>query len=138
MIVEVAIIATFVIFIDQVLRAFYWDMSRQLGPYVALIITNCIVMGRAEAFAMANPPGKAALDGLANSAGYSLILLYVGFFRELLGSGKILGQEVFATVNMGGWYIPNGLLVLSPGAFFLIGLFIWAQRSMAPELQEED
>ena len=137
-ITQLAVIASLVIVADQVLQAYLFDISKQLSVFVGLIITNCIVMGRAEAFAMANPPGKAALDGLANSAGYSLILLYVGFFRELLGSGKILGQEVFATVNMGGWYVPNGLLVLSPGAFFLIGLFIWAQRSLAPELQEEE
>jgi Na+-transporting NADH:ubiquinone oxidoreductase subunit D len=137
-ITQLAVIASLVIVADQVLQAFLFDVSKQLSVFVGLIITNCIVMGRAEAFAMANPPGKAALDGLANSLGYSLILLYVGFFRELIGSGKVLGQEVFANVNMGGWYIPNGLLVLSPGAFFLIGLFIWVQRSLAPEMQEEE
>ena len=137
-ITQLAVIASLVIVADQIMQAFLFDVSKQLSVFVGLIITNCIVMGRAEAFAMANPPGKAALDGLANSLGYSLILLYVGFFRELLGSGKVFGAEVFATTNMGGWYIPNGLLVLSPGAFFLIGAFIWIQRSLTTELQEED
>ncbi len=95
-------------------------------------------MGRAEAFAMANPPLKSAMDGFANSVAYSLILIYVGFFRELFGSGKLLGHNVMASVNEGGWYYPNGLLVLSPGAFFLIGLFIWIQRSVEPSIQEEE
>ena len=137
-IAQMTIIATLVILVDQFLRAYLYDVSKQLSVFVGLIITNCIVMGRAEAFAMANPPGKSALDGLANSMGYSLILIYVGFFRELFGSGKVLGHEVLANVNMGGWYIPNGLLVLSPGAFFLIGLMIWIQRSVTPEMQEEE
>jgi Na+-transporting NADH:ubiquinone oxidoreductase subunit D len=137
-ITQLAVIASLVIVADQILKAFLFDVSKQLSVFVGLIITNCIVMGRAEAFAMANPPGKAALDGLANSMGYSLILIYVGFFRELFGSGKVLGHEVLANVNMGGWYIPNGLLVLSPGAFFLIGLMIWIQRSVTPEMQEEE
>jgi Na+-transporting NADH:ubiquinone oxidoreductase subunit D len=137
-ITQLAVIASLVIVADQILKAFLFDVSKQLSVFVGLIITNCIVIGRAEAFAMANPPGKAALDGLANSMGYSLILIYVGFFRELFGSGKVLGHEVLANVNMGGWYIPNGLLVLSPGAFFLIGLMIWIQRSVTPEMQEEE
>jgi len=94
-------------------------------------------MGRAEAFAMANPPMKSALDGFANSMGYSAILLYVGFFRELLGTGNVLGFPVLQAANNGGWYIPNGLLVLSPGAFFLVGLFIWFQRSSSTEMVEE-
>jgi Na+-transporting NADH:ubiquinone oxidoreductase subunit D len=136
-ITQLAVIASLVIVADQVLKAFLFDVSKQLSVFVGLIITNCIVMGRAEAFAMANPPGKAALDGLANGLGYSLILLYVGFFRELFGSGNLFGHEVLAAVNTGGWYVPNGLLVLSPGAFFLIGLLIWVQRSLAPQLQEE-
>ncbi len=137
-ITQLAVIASLVIIADQVMRAFLFDVSKQLAVYVGLIITNCIVMGRAEAFAMANPPLKSALDGFANSLGYSLILVYVAFFRELLGSGKVMGHEVLASVRNEGWYTPNGLMVLSPGAFFLIGLFIWVQRSLAPEIQEKD
>ncbi len=137
-ITQLAIIASLVIIADQIMRAFFFDVSKQLAVYVGLIITNCIVMGRAEAFAMANPPLKSALDGFANSLGYSLILVYVALFRELLGSGKILGFEVLQSVRADGWYVPNGLMVLSPGAFFLIGLFIWIQRSVTPKLQEEE
>ncbi|MEZ5976793.1 MAG: NADH:ubiquinone reductase (Na(+)-transporting) subunit D [Planctomycetota bacterium] len=136
-ITQLAVIASLVIVADQVMKAYAFELSKQLSVFVGLIITNCIVMGRAEAFAMANPPGRAALDGIANGLGYSAILLYVGFFRELLSQGKILGFPVLETANMGGWYVPNGLLGLSPGAFFLIGLFIWVQRSMAPSMQEE-
>ena len=137
-ITQLAVIASLVIIADQVMRAFLFDVSKQLAVYVGLIITNCIVMGRAEAFAMANPPLKSALDGLANSLGYSLILIYVALFRELLGSGKVLGYQVLETTRADGWYTPNGLMVLSPGAFFLIGLFIWAQRSLTPKMQEEE
>ena len=137
-ITQLTVIASLVIVADQVLQAFLFDISRQLAVFVGLIITNCIVMGRAEAFAMGNPPGKAALDGLANSAGYSLILITVGGFRELFGAGQLLGFQVFETVSEGGWYYPNVLMVLSPGAFFLIGVFIWLQRSLTPELQEAD
>ena len=137
-ITQLAVIASLVIIADQVMRAFFFDVSKQLAVYVGLIITNCIVMGRAEAFAMANPPLKSALDGFANSLGYSLILIYVAFFRELLGSGKVLGFEVLASVRADGWYTPNGLMVLSPGAFFLIGIFIWIQRSVTPEIQEAE
>jgi Na+-transporting NADH:ubiquinone oxidoreductase subunit D len=104
---------------------------------ISLIITNCIVMGRAEAFAMANPPGPAAIDGLGNSLGYSLILIVVAFFRELFGSGNLFGIEIMQTVNNGGWYNPNGIMVLSPGAFFIIGFIIWVQRWISPEIQEE-
>ena len=137
-ITQLAIIASLVIVADQVMRAFLFDVSKQLAVYVGLIITNCIVMGRAEAFAMANPPLKSALDGFANSLGYSAILIYVALFRELLGSGKVLGHQVLASVREDGWYTPNGLMVLSPGAFFLIGFFIWVQRSLTPKMQEED
>lgn len=140
-ITQLAVIASLVIITDQVLKAFLFDVSKSLSVFVGLIITNCIVMGRAEAFAMGNPPMKSALDGFANSMGYSVILIYVAFFRELLGTGKIMGQEVLAVADATagtGWYIPNGLMVLSPGAFFLIGLFIWIQRSFAPELQEDE
>jgi len=137
-ITQLAIIASLVILADQIMKAFLFDVSKQLSVFVGLIITNCIVMGRAEAFAMANPPMKSALDGLGNSLGYSAILIIVGFFRELLGSGKLLGHVVMPTVNNGGWYNPNGLMVLSPGAFFIIGLIIWAQRSYSDELQEDE
>lgn len=137
-ITQLAIIASLVIVADQILKAFLFDVSKGLSVYVGLIITNCIVMGRAEAFAMANPPGPSALDGFANAMGYSVVLIYVALFRELLGAGKVLGYPVFASVSDGGWYVPNGLMVLSPGAFFLIGFLIWIQRSLSPTLQEAD
>jgi len=137
-ITQLAIIASLVILADQIMKAYLFEVSKQLSVFVGLIITNCIVMGRAEAFAMANPPAKAALDGIGNALGYSLILIIVGFFRELLGSGKLLGHVVMPTVNNGGWYSPNGLMVLSPGAFFIIGLLIWAQRTYAKELVEKN
>lgn len=122
MIVEVAIIATFVIILNQLLRAFYWDMSKQLGPYVALIITNCIVMGRAEAFAMQNPPLISVVDGIANGIGYLWILVAVSLVRELIGSGSILGFVILST----SWYPRNLLFLLAPGAFITGGLLIWA------------
>ena len=137
-ITQLAIIASLVIVADQVMKAYFFDVSKQLSVFVGLIITNCIVMGRAEAFAMANPPLKSAIDGFANSMGYAIILLLVGFFRELLGSGTIFGITIMESVNNGGWYFPNGLMVLAPGAFFLIGLMIWLQRTLTPEMQEEE
>ncbi len=133
MIVEVAIIATFVILLDQFLKAFYWDMSQRLGPYVALIITNCIVMGRAEAFATQNPPGASMVDGLANGIGYALILLIIGFFRELIGSGNILGFTVLAE----SWYPRNVLFLLAPGAFISAGFLIWIINAINPRKEEE-
>ena len=136
-ITQLAVIASLVIIADQVLAAFAYQASKQLSVFVGLIITNCIVMGRAEAFAMANPPGPSALDGLGNSMGYSLILIVVAFFRELFGSGNIMGFEVMPTINNGGWYNPNGIMVLSPGAFFIIGFIIWIQRWISPSMQEE-
>jgi Na+-transporting NADH:ubiquinone oxidoreductase subunit D len=137
-ITQLAIIASLVIVADQVMKAYIFDVSKQLSVFVGLIITNCIVMGRAEAFAMGNPPLKSAIDGFANSMGYAIVLLLVGFFRELLGSGKIFGITIMESVNNGGWYFPNGLMVLAPGAFFLIGLMIWLQRTLTPEMQEEE
>ncbi|MEO1724973.1 MAG: NADH:ubiquinone reductase (Na(+)-transporting) subunit D, partial [Pseudomonadota bacterium] len=116
-IVQMVIIASLVILVDQLLKAFAFEISKTLSVFVGLIITNCIVMGRAEAFAMANPPGKSALDGFANAMGYNVILIYVALFRELFGSGKVLGHPVFATTSDSGWYVPNGLMVLSPSAF---------------------
>ena len=121
MVAEVAIIATFVILFDQFLRAFYWDMSKQLGPYVGLIITNCIVMGRAEAFALQNPPILSIVDGIANGVGYAVVLGIIGFFRELLGAGEILGHAVPGFTS---WYTPNQLMILAPGAFFALGIVI--------------
>jgi len=137
-IVEMTIIASLVIIVDQFLRAYAFDISKQLSVFVGLIITNCIVMGRAEAFAMKNGPGASFLDGVGNALGYSVILLFVGVFRELFGSGKLFGAEVFSLAAKGGWYAPNGLMLLPPSAFFLIGFFIWALRSWKTEQVEEE
>jgi len=131
-IVQMTIIASLVIVVDQVLKAYVYDLSKQLSVFVGLIITNCIVMGRAEAFAMKNPPGVSFFDGIGNGLGYGLVLMLVGTFRELLGSGKLFGIEILSTVNDGGWYLPNGLMLLPPSAFFIIGLLIWALRVWRP------
>ena len=136
-IVQMTIIASLVIIVDEVLQAVAYDISKSLSVFVGLIITNCIVMGRAEAFAMQNGPWLSALDGFGNALGYSVILIGVALLREPLGSGTLLGYELFTTVNNGGWYVPNGLLLLSPSAFFLIGLFIWAIRAWKTEQVEE-
>jgi len=135
-IVQMTIIASLVIVVDQVLRAYAYEISKQLSVFVGLIITNCIVMGRAEAFAMQNTPTMSFLDGIGNGLGYAVILLAVAFFRELLGSGKLFGFEILTTVNDGGWYVPNGLLLLPPSAFFIIGLLIWALRGWKKEQVE--
>ena len=137
-IVQLTIIASLVIVTDQILKAYLFEISKQLSVFVGLIITNCIVMGRAEAFAMQNGPTDSILDGVGNGLGYSVVLLVVGFFRELFGSGKLFGVTVFPLVTEGGWYNPNGLMVLAPGAFFLIGIFIWVLRTFKPEQVEED
>jgi Na+-transporting NADH:ubiquinone oxidoreductase subunit D len=137
-IVQMTIIASLVIVVDQFLRAYAFDISKQMSVFVGLIITNCIVMGRAEAFAMKNGPGLSFLDGLGNALGYSLILLIVGFFRELFGSGKLFGIELFALANEGGWYVPNGMMLLPPSAFFLIGFFIWGLRAWKTDQIEEE
>ena len=137
-IVQLTIIASLVIIADQFLKAYLFEISKQLSVFVGLIITNCIIMGRAEGFAMKNPPTHSLLDGLGNGFGYSTILIVVGFFRELLGSGKLLGVDVLPLVTEGGWYMPNGLMLLSPSAFFLIGFFIWVVRAWKPEQVEED
>ncbi len=137
-IVQLTIIASLVIITDQVLKAFVYEISTKLSVFVGLIITNCIVMGRAEAFAMQNPPKLAAIDGLANGLGYSMVLMAVAFFRELLGSGKLFGYTILNPVNEGGWYVTNGLMLLAPAAFFLIGCFIWAVRSWKIEQIEEE
>ncbi len=127
-IVQMTIIASLVIVVDQILKAYAYEISKQLSVFVGLIITNCIVMGRAEAFAMQNKPVASFLDGIGNGAGYAVILIAVAVIRELFGAGKLFGVEILATVNDGGWYVPNGLLLLPPSAFFIIGLLIWALR----------
>jgi Na+-transporting NADH:ubiquinone oxidoreductase subunit D len=137
-IVQLTIIASLVIVTDQVLKAFVFDISKQLTVFVGLIITNCIIMGRAEAYAMQNGPVLAFFDGLGNGVGYSLVLLVVAFFRELLGSGKLFGYTILPLVTEGGWYVPNGLMLLAPAAFLLISLFIWGLRSWKPEQVEDD
>ena len=137
-IVQMTIIASLVIIVDQFLRAFAFDTSKQLSVFVSLIITNCIVMGRAEAFAMKNGPVMSFMDGLGNAIGYSAILLVVGFFRELFGSGKLFGVEMFTLSTEGGWYEPNGMMLLPPSAFFLIGFIIWILRAIKTEQIEEE
>lgn len=136
-IVQMTIIASLVIVVDQVIKAYAYDISKQLSVFVGLIITNCIVMGRAEAYAMKNPPIPSFLDGIGNGLGYSFILMVLAFIRELFGSGKLFGVEVLPLVSTGGWYIPNGLLLLPPSAFFLIGLIIWGIRAWKKDQIEE-
>lgn len=136
-IVQMIIIASLVIVVDQVLKAVAYEISKQLSVFVGLIITNCIVMGRAEAYAMKNPPIPSFFDGIGNGLGYSVVLLAVGFVRELFGAGKLFGIEILPLVTEGGWYNPNGLLLLPPSAFFLIGIFIWVLRSVRPAQVEE-
>ncbi len=138
MIVQMVIIAAMVMIVDLVLQAFAFELSKSLSVFVSLIITNCIIMGRAEAFAMKNPPLLSVVDGLGNGFGYGLILMIVSFFREFFGSGTIFGFEVLKTVNNGGWYMPNGLMILAPSAFFIIGLIIWLFKTINPKLQEGD
>ncbi len=128
-IVQMTIIASLVIVVDQILKAYAYEISKQLSVFVGLIITNCIVMGRAEAFAMQNGPIMSFLDGIGNGAGYGVILVLVAVIRELLGAGKLFGVEILPVVVNGGWYQPNGLLLLPPSAFFIIGLIIWGMRS---------
>ena len=137
-IVQLTIIASLVIVTDQILKAYVFAISKQLSVFVGLIITNCIVMGRAEAFAMQNSPKLSFIDGVGNGLGYSVVLMVVAFFRELLGTGKVFGVTIMPLTTEGGWYVPNGLMVLAPAAFFLIGIFIWAVRSWKPEQVEED
>jgi Na+-transporting NADH:ubiquinone oxidoreductase subunit D len=137
-IVQMVIIASLVIVVDQFLRAYAYDISKQLSVFVGLIITNCIVMGRAEAFAMKNPPVPSLLDGFGNGLGYSFILLVLGFLRELFGSGSLFGVTILEKVTDGGWYIPNGMMLLPPSAFFLIGFIIWAIRAAKKDQVEKD
>lgn len=137
MIVQMVIIASLVIVVDQILKAYAFSLAKQLSVFVGLIITNCIVMGRAEAFAMQNPPWISFLDGIGNGLGYSAMLLTLGVVRELFGAGKLFGIEILHLAKDGGWYIPNGMLLLPPSAFFLIGLIIWALRTWRVEQKEK-
>jgi len=136
-IVQMTIIASLVIVVDQILKAYAYNVSKELSVFVGLIITNCIVMGRAEAYAMKSPPMISFLDGIGNGLGYSLLLMIVATIRELFGSGTIFGVEVLPLISAGGWYQPMGLLLMPPSAFFIIGLFIWVLRTFRPEQQEK-
>lgn len=136
-IVQMTVIASLVIVVDQVLKAFAYDTSKQLSVFVGLIITNCIVMGRAEAYAMKNNVGMSFLDGIGNGLGYSLILIVVAFVRELFGSGSLFGYQILPLVTEGGWYEPNGMMLLPPSAFFIIGIMIWVFRTWKPDQVEE-
>jgi Na+-transporting NADH:ubiquinone oxidoreductase subunit D len=135
---QIMVIATLVILVDQILKAFYFELSKQLSIFVGLIITNCIIMGRAEGFAMSNPPIPSFVDGIANGLGYSLVLMLVAFVRELFGSGSVFGYEVLKLTTNGGWYTANGMLILPASAFFLIAIIIWVMRTIDPEQQEKD
>jgi Na+-transporting NADH:ubiquinone oxidoreductase subunit D len=135
-IIQMAIISALVIAVDQLLQAFAYEISKQLSVFVGLIITNCIVMGRAEAFAMKNPPVVSFMDGIGNGLGYSIILLLLATIRELFGSGSLFGMEILPLVANGGWYQPNGLMLLAPSAFFIIGFVIWIVRTKRTEQME--
>jgi len=137
-IVQMTIIASLVIVADQILKAYFFEISKSMSVYVGLIITNCIVMGRAEGYALSNSPMKSFVDGLGNGAGYSVVLIFVGVFRELLGSGTLMGYTILPLIKNGGWYQPNGLMVLAPSAFFLIAIFIWIVRTIDISQQEEE
>ena len=137
-IVQMTIIATLVILVDELLKAYDYETSKKLSVFVGLIITNCIVMGRAEAFAMKEKPLLSFLDGLGNGLGYSLILIGVATIRELFGAGTLFGYEILPLVSNGGWYMGNNLLLLPPSSFIIIGLFIWLIRSIRPNQVEED
>ena len=136
-IVQITIIASFVIVVDQILKAYAFETSKQLSVFVGLIITNCIILGRAEAFAMGNGPGMSFLDGVANGLGYSIVLIAVAVLRELFGAGSLLGYEILHLTSNGGWYEANGLMLLPPSAFFIIGLLIWVVRSFRPQQVEK-
>ena len=137
-IVMMTIIASLVIATDQILKAFVYEIAKDMSVYIGLIITNCIVMGRAEAFASKNGPLMSFLDGIGNGLGYSIVLIFVGVFRELFGSGKLFGISILPLTNEGGWYQGNGIALLSPSAFFLIGIFIWILRTWKKDQIEEE
>ena len=135
---QMIVITSMVIVADMAIQAVAYDVSKQLSVFVSLIITNCIILGRTEAFALKSAPGISFVDGIGNGLGYGLVLVAVAFFRELLGSGRLFGVSVLHTVSEGGWYVPNGIFLLAPGAFFLIAMFIWLLRTLKPEQVEED
>lgn len=137
-IAQMTIIASLVIVVDQILRAYAYEVSKQLSVFVGLIITNCIVMGRAEAYAMKSPPIESFMDGIGNGLGYGAILILVGFLRELFGSGKLFGITILQSIQNGGWYQPNGLFLLAPSAFFIIGMLIWGLRTLKPSQVEKE
>lgn len=136
LIVQIVIVASLVIVIDQILQAYFAEISRALSVYVGLITTNCLVLGRTEAFARHNPPLPAMADALANGLGYSLILIVIGALRELLGKGELFGRQVLPLADAGGWFTPLSLMLLAPSAFFLLGLLVWTIRSVLPEQSE--
>lgn len=136
-IVQMTIIASLVIVVDQILKAYAYNVAKELSVFVGLIITNCIVMGRAEAYAMKSPPLMSFLDGIGNGLGYTVLLVIVAVIRELFGSGTLMGVEILPLVSAGGWYVPNGLMLMPPSAFFIIGILIWALRTWRPEQQEK-
>jgi len=136
-IVQITIIASFVIVVDQILKAYAFETSKQLSVFVGLIITNCIILGRAEAFAMSNGPGMSFLDGIGNGLGYSAVLISVAVLRELFGAGSLLSVQILPLASNGGWYEANGLMLLPPSAFFIIGLLIWAVRTVRPQQVEK-
>ncbi|EPX76673.1 NADH:ubiquinone reductase (Na(+)-transporting) subunit D [Salipiger mucosus] len=136
LIVQIVIVASLVIVIDQFLQAYFFDISQRLSVFVALITTNCLVLGRTESFARSNPPLASMADALGNGLGYSLVLVTIGAIRELFGTGTLLGLQVFETVDQGGWFTPLSLMLLAPSAFFLLGGLVWAVRSLLPEQAE--
>ncbi|WP_306521090.1 NADH:ubiquinone reductase (Na(+)-transporting) subunit D [Rheinheimera sp.] len=136
-IVQMTIIASLVIVVDQILKAYAYNVAKELSVFVGLIITNCIVMGRAEAYAMKSPPLMSFLDGIGNGLGYTVLLVIVAVIRELFGSGTLFGVEILPLISAGGWYQPMGLLLMPPSAFFIIGLLIWVLRTFRPEQQEK-
>ena len=137
LIIQITIVASIVIVIDQFMQAFMFEMSKKLSIFVGLIVTNCLVLGRAEAFAMRNPVLPSVMDGLGNGLGYSLVLLIVGALREFLGTGALMGVPLVTTVADGGWFQPLGLMQLAPSAFFILGLLVWLVRAMRPEQVEQ-
>ncbi|HEX9179223.1 MAG TPA: NADH:ubiquinone reductase (Na(+)-transporting) subunit D [Burkholderiales bacterium] len=137
-IVQLAIVSALVIVVDQLLKAYLYEISLELSVFVGLIITNCIVLGRTEGFAMQNPPLLSFFDGIGNGLGYSLVLMAVGFIRELVGTGAVFGHQVLPLAGEGGWYQPNGMFLLAPAAFFIIALMIWVLRAVKPEQQEKE
>lgn len=136
LIVQIVIVASLVIVIDQFLQAYFFDISKRLSVFVSLITTNCLVLGRTESFSRNNPPLPSMIDALGNGLGYSLVLIVIGSLRELFGTGKLLGYQLFATTDQGGWFEPLNLMLLAPSAFFLIGGLVWAIRSVLPEQAE--